>query len=96
MKKIDILKIMSMYNTLKSNYLLLSPLEYKRWSEGEKNRYQPEKNWFPNIPDFNEQFDILKQEILEKIEQTSKYEKEIQRMSCTHEVRLQYAGSLIG
>lgn len=49
-----------------------------------------EEEWFPNIPELKEEFDVLKKELLEAKTKTDKANDQLDKISCSHEIRLRY------
>ena len=87
MKKIEILKLIESRLSIEKNNKLLSITKYEN-----NDRYlKPECRWFPNIPDLKEEFDVLKEEVKDALDENKKNESFIQSV-CTHDVRLTHYG----
>lgn len=87
MKKKEILNLIHAKEVIEQHQGLLSTIKVKRLDIEKK-----EKDWYPNIPEFKEYFDILKKELLQAKNETLESEKIVQEIECSHEVRLKYQG----
>ena len=86
MKKKDIINLINAKSIIKKNYNLLKPI---KTSDG----YLPEERWVPSVEKYKEQFDILKSEILDSINETKIAESVVDNIKCDHEVRLKHCGT---
>ena len=86
MKKKDIINLINAKNIIKKNYDLLRPIKTS-------NGYLPEDKWVPFVEKYKNQFDILKNEILEAIKETKTAEAIVDNIECDHEVRLKHCGT---
>lgn len=87
MKKKEIIKLIRAKEVIVKHQGLLSTIKFSRF-----NIEEDEKDWYPNIPEFKEYFDILKKELLQVKKETLESEKAVQEVDCSHEVRLEYQG----
>ena len=89
MKKREIIELISANRTIDNNDPVIANIE-------DRSYYLPfrriEDEWFPNIPDLNQYFDILKTEIKESIEESDKAKEDIKSIRCDHQVRLEHYG----
>ena len=81
MKKKDIINLINAKRIIEKNYHLLKSI---KTIDG----YLPEEEWFPHNEKYQEQFNILKKEILEAIVETPKAKRIASSIKCNHEVRL--------
>ena len=81
MKKKDIINLINAKRIIEKNYHLLKSI---KTIDG----YLPEEEWFPHNEKYQEQFNILKKEILEAIDETPKAKNITSSINCNHEVRL--------
>ena len=83
MKKKDIINLIKAKETIYKNKDLISTI---------KNRYYyiEEKYWFPDIPELQKYFDILKKELKQAKNETDESLNIIKNSRCTHDVRLDY------
>ena len=86
MKKKDIINLINAKSIIKKNYNLLKPI---KTDDG----YLEEDKWFPNIEKYKEQFDILKKEISDALNETKIAESIANNIKCDHEVRLKHFGA---
>lgn len=85
MKKKEIIKLIQAKKVIEQHQGLLSTIKFNRFDTEEDEKY-----WYPNIPELKEYFDILKKEILQAKKETLENEKIIQKMNCSHEIRLKH------
>jgi len=87
MKKKDILKIIELNKTLAKNQNLILLTKHPQITSIEFD----EEYWFPDIPDLNDEFNILKQEIKKAIKENQISLQDLKQLTkdCHHEVRLQ-------
>ena len=87
MKKKDILRIIDLNKKITSNKNLISLTRHKQFPSIEFD----EEYWFPDIPDLKEEFETLKQEIKEAINENKKNIEELKQLTenCQHNIRLQ-------
>ena len=87
MKKKDILRIIELNKTISKNQKLISITRHERFPSIKID----EEYWFPDITDLKEEFDILKQEIKDAIEENKTAFDELKELTknCNHDVRLQ-------
>ena len=89
MKKREIIELINANRTIDNNDPVIANIE-------DRSYYLPfrrtEGEWFPNIPDLNQYFDILKTEIKESLEESDKAKEDIKRIQCDHQVRLEHYG----
>lgn len=90
MKKRDIIKLINANKIINKNDKVLANIEDRSYFHQYR---KSEESWFPNIPELNEYFDILKNEIKESISETEKAKQEIKDTTCDHSVRLKYYGT---
>ena len=83
MKKKDIINLIKAKETIYKNEDLISTI---------KNRYYyiEEKYWFPDIPELQKYFDILKEELKQAKKETDEALTLTRNSQCTHDVRLDY------
>ena len=89
MKKREILSLINAKKVIQKNKELLFIV---------KSQYDftlDEKNWFPNIPELSNEFDILRKELKETLSESEQMKEEYNRLTCNckHEVRLEGLGS---
>lgn len=87
MKKKDILKLINAKQVIAKNQNLLATIQDKIYSS---TFYESEKFWFPNIPELQDYFAVLKKELLDAKKQTDEATSLIKETKCSHEVRLNY------
>ncbi len=89
MKKREIIELINANITIDNNDPVIANIE-------DRSYYRPfrrtEDEWFPNIPDLNQYFDILKTEIKESLEESDKAKEVIKSIQCDHQVRLEHYG----
>lgn len=83
MKKKDIINLIKAKETLYKNNDLISIIK-------NHNFYIDEKYWFPNLPELQKYFDILKKELKQAKNETDEALNIIKNSQCTHDVRLDY------
>ena len=81
MKKREILYLINRYRIIVKNIRLINPIKLTF----------NEKYWFPDVNELNEQFKILKEEILQAIDENEKLIKDTTiTKKCDHQVRIKY------
>ena len=83
MKKKDIINLINAKSIIKKNIDLLEPI---KTDDG----YLPEEKWVPYVEKYKEQFDILKKEISDALNETKRAESVVNSIKCNHEVRLKH------
>lgn len=79
MKKKDIINLIKASNTLN---------KYKKLSEISKDGKLNEDKWFPDIPELNNEFEVLKKEVKKANKNVEKAKKLQEKSNCNHEVRI--------
>ena len=88
MKKSEILKLIEVNKIIKNNSEILSITK-----ERENSRFQKDKKyWFPDIEELKEEFDTLREEVQEALEEVEVCKNYIQNCNCNHDVRLEHYG----
>ncbi len=90
MKKREIIELINANRTIDNNDQVIANIEDRSYYLPFRRR---EDEWFPNIPDLNQYFDILKTEIKESLEESDKAKENIKSIQCDHSVRLEYYGT---
>ncbi len=90
MKKKEILYLINRYKTIINNNGLLNPI--KLTMHGRIcNILKNEDEWFPNVSELKEQFEVLKQELLQAIDENEKLIRDTAIVKkCDHQVRIKY------
>lgn len=88
MKKSEILKLIEVNKIIKNNSDILSITKEK----GEDHFPKDKKYWFPDIEELKEEFEILREEVQEALDETNACKTYIQNSNCNHDVRLEHYG----
>lgn len=89
MKKREIIELINANRTIDNNDPVIANIEDRSYY---RTFRRSEDEWFPNIPDLNQYFDILKTEIKESLEESDKAKENIKSIQCDHQVRLEHYG----
>jgi len=89
MKKIEIINLINKHIKLIQNKERLDSIlnsDYNHWTYSINSV-------FPNISELNEEFDILKKELLGLEYENKELETYLSRVACTHPIRIRYSGA---
>lgn len=86
MIKREILDLIKAKQTIQDNRKILSLARFHNGFPKEEN------TWFPRIPDLEKEFETLKKELKERINETEKAQETYNRITskCKHEIRMNY------
>ena len=91
MKKKEIIELLNAKKILLNNRNLLKSIDIVTCNDKDFFLFaKKEDRWYPNIPELKQEFDTLKQELKEKLEESRKKDKIIKENNCSHEVRMKY------
>ena len=89
MKKREIIDLINNNMKIRDNDSIIAKVENREYIRPFRMR---EEDWFPDIPELNEYFEVLRNEIKETIDETDKAHKKIINAQCDHQVRLEHYG----
>ena len=87
MKKKEILDLINANRDIDINDPVISNIEDRSYF---RTFRRSEESWFPNIPELNPYFKILKNEIKESLVKTEEAKKIISNTKCNHSIRQKF------